>query len=206
MMRGRLIVLEGGEGAGKSTCARVIRDWLENHGREVVMTREPGGTKLAEAIRTLLLETRDAMPAISELLLMFAARASHVTELIAPALTEGKDVVCDRFVDSSYAYQGGGRGLKTRTIAALEKITLGKLKADLVIVLDVPANVGLSRALGRGGMPDRFERESAAFLGRVRRTFLARARANPKRYAVVNASQSADTVRRKLLKILEQRL
>ncbi len=203
--RGRFIVLEGGEGAGKSTCARLIRGWLRAQGRAVLMTREPGGTPLAERIRELLLQSRGEMAPMSELLLMFAARVSHIRERILPALESGKDVVCDRFVDSSYAYQCGGRGLPARDIAVLERITLGGLRPDLVLVLDLPPRVGLSR-VGRRGAADRFERAGLAFQQRVRRTFLQRARAAPQRYRVIDASRPLESVRKQLLKVLEYRL
>lgn len=201
--RGRFIVLEGGEGAGKSTWTVFIRDWLQNQGRKVVSTREPGGTPLAESIRKVLLEDRDGMPAESELMLMFAARVSHIKDLIEPALMSGQDVICDRFVDSSYAYQGAGRGLRRDWIAALEKMSLGDLKPDLVLVFDLPPVVGLARVQRRGAQ-DRFEREPLAFQTRVRREFLRRARLAPKRYRVIDASQPLEKVRADLLKVLEK--
>ncbi len=204
--RGRLVVLEGGEGAGKSTCALLIRDWLKKRRRKVVMTREPGGTPLAEAIRKVLLEGRDSLEASSELLLMFAARADHVSRLIEPALRSGTDVVCDRFVDSSYAYQGAGRGLPRRWIAKLERMTLGNLEPDLVVVFDLPPAIGLARVGKRGEGKDRFERETMAFQQRVRREFLRRAKMNKNRYAVMDAGNTPDIVRKNLLRVLEQRL
>ncbi len=205
MKHGRFIVLEGGEGAGKSTWTVFIRDWLQARGRKVVTTREPGGTPLAENIRKVLLEGREQVPAASELLLMFAARVSHVKDLIEPALTSGRDVVCDRFVDSSYAYQGAGRGLQRGWIAALEKMSLGALKPDLVLLFDLPPAVGLARAKRRGPQ-DRFEREPLAFQTRVRREFLRRARVSPRRYRVIDASQPLEKVRADLLQVLEKSL
>ena len=203
--RGRLIVLEGGEGAGKSTWAVFIRAWLEKNRRHVVSTREPGGTPCAEAIRTILLEGRNNMPAVTELLLMFAARVDHVNRLILPALQSGRDVVCDRFGDSSYAYQGAGRGLPRPWLESLEKMTLGKLKPELVLLFDWPPAVGMAR-VRRRGRKDRFEKEPLAFQQRIRREFLRRARLAPQRYAVIDAACSQPEVQKQLLKILEQRL
>lgn len=201
---GRLITLEGGEGAGKSTQAVFIRDWLQARGRLAVLTREPGGTPLAEAIRQTLLGG-DAMPALCELLLMFAARASHVQTLIEPALSAGNDVICDRFVDASYAYQGGGRGIPDADIARLEALTLGQRRPDLVLVFDIAPEIGLARTAKRGEQ-NRFESETLAFQQRVRATYLRRAHAEPSRYAVLDASVSRESVQQQLTAILEARL
>lgn len=193
MMRGRFISIEGGEGAGKSTVIAAIRDVLAERGIEVVATREPGGTPAGEAIRALLLDPARTLFAETELLLMFAARAQLVRELIEPALRRGATVVSDRFTDASFAYQGGGRGIDMGRIAELERWAAG-LKPDLTFLLDVGVGQGLARARSRGGEPDRIEREREDFFERVRATYLARAAAEPQRFRVIDASQDAATV------------
>ena len=193
MMRGRFISIEGGEGAGKSTVIAAIRDVLAERGIEVVATREPGGTPAGEAIRALLLDPARTLFAETELLLMFAARAQLVRELIEPALQRGATVVSDRFTDASFAYQGGGRGIEMGRIAELERWAAG-LKPDLTFLLDVGVGQGLARARSRGGEPDRIEREREDFFERVRATYLARAAAEPQRFRVIDASQDAATV------------
>lgn len=193
MMRGRFISIEGGEGAGKSTVIAAIRDVLAERGVEVVATREPGGTPAGEAIRALLLDPARTLFAETELLLMFAARAQLVRELIEPALQRGAAVVSDRFTDASFAYQGGGRGIEMGRIAELERWAAG-LKPDLTFLLDVGVGQGLARARSRGGEPDRIEREREDFFERVRATYLARAAAEPQRFRVIDASQDAATV------------
>jgi len=204
--RGRFITLEGGEGAGKSTQLKFIADWLEQRGRTVVQTREPGGSPLAEAIRTIVLgDWAEGVGARTELLLMFAARAAHIEHRIAPALRRGDDVLCDRFVDASWAYQGAGRGIAAEHLAALEKLVLQDIRPDLTIVFDVSPDVGLARAKNRGDA-NRFEEESLAFMSRVRAAYLERSRANPDRYAVVDASRSLADVQADLNRLLEQRL
>ncbi|MBL6751471.1 MAG: dTMP kinase [Nevskia sp.] len=204
--RGRLIVLEGGEGAGKTTHARFVEEWLQARGRPVVRTREPGGSPLAEAIREVILRQWDeGMDAGTEALLMFAARAAHLRALLRPALEQGSDVVCDRFVDASYAYQGAGRGLGEERIAALERFTLQGLRADLVLVLDLDPALGLARAKRRG-TENRFESETLEFMARVRAAYLARARAEPARYAVIDAGQPVEQVRQALRQALEAHL
>ena len=204
--RGRFIVLEGGEGAGKSTQAPFIRDWLRNRGRDVILTREPGGSPLAEAIRGLVLgEWDEGISAQTELLLIFAARAAHLQARIEPALAAGTDVVCDRFVDASYAYQGAGRGLGTEPVAALQRIVLGELRPDLVIVLDIDPEEGLRRARHRGD-ENRFEAETLAFMRRVRQAYLDRVAADPQRYAVIDAAQSPEDVQARIEAILERHL
>lgn len=204
--RGRLITLEGGEGAGKSTQAAFIRDWLQARGREVVMTREPGGSPLAERIRELVLaDWAEGVSPETEVLLMFAARAAHVRATIEPALAAGRDVVCDRFVDSSYAYQGAGKGVATEHLQALEALVLKDLRPDLVLVLDLPPETGLARARRRGEA-NRFEDESLAFMRRLREAFLQRAAADPQRYAVIDASCDLAAVQADLARILGDRL
>ncbi len=195
----RFVSLEGGEGAGKTTVMEALRVSLQRDGFEVVCTREPGGTPLAEQIRGLLLDTRHEPPAAeTELLLMFAARAQHVREAILPALERGAWVISDRFTDSSYAYQGGGRGLDMAFIAELERRVVG-LQPGLTLLLDLGVDAGRERTRGRdqaagGNGPDRIEREHDAFFERVRATFLARAAAEPRRFRVIDAARPADAV------------
>ncbi|MDC1018536.1 dTMP kinase [Pseudomonadales bacterium] len=195
-MKGRFITIEGVEGVGKSTNISYIERFLEARDIEFVSTREPGGTALAERIRDVLLDKAESsMDPMTELLLMFAARKQHTEELIKPALKRGEWVICDRYTDSSYAYQGGGRGLDSKIISKVEKLTLGSFKPDLTIVLDLPVKKGLARAGNRGEL-DRFELESEKFFKRVRATFLARAKTH-KRYHVINASRSLSAVQGK---------
>lgn len=189
----RLITLEGGEGAGKSTVLAALRDALQAGGAEVVCTREPGGTPLAEQIRGLLLDTHHepATPE-AELLLVFAGRAQHVSETLLPALRRGAWVISDRFTDASYAYQGEGRGLDPLFIAELERRVVG-IEPALTLLLDVPVAIGLQRARGRGAA-DRIEAEREDFFERVRAGYRARAQSQPHRFHVIDASQSADVV------------
>nr|WP_243667175.1 dTMP kinase [Pseudomonas brassicae] len=183
------ITLEGPEGAGKSTNREYLAEHLRAHGLDVVLTREPGGTPLAERIRELLLAPSDEkMDADTELLLVFAARAQHLAEVIRPALARGAIVLCDRFTDATYAYQGGGRGLSVERIATLERFVQGELRPDLTLVFDLPVEVGLARAAARGRL-DRFEQEGQAFFQAVRHAYLARAAADPARYQLVDAAQ-----------------
>jgi dTMP kinase len=186
--KGFFISLEGGEGAGKSTQNRRIVEWLTGHGKTVVETREPGGTVVSEQIRQVLLDTRNAgLNATAELLMMFAARSQLAQEVILPALADGKVIVCDRFADASYAYQGGGRQLGAETVAVVEQLVLKDLQPDLTLLFDVPVDVGMTRVAGRGEA-DRFEVESIRFFERVRNTYLERASANPQRFRVIDAS------------------
>lgn len=204
--RGRFITLEGIEGVGKSTHLSFIRAWLQRRGIPVLQTREPGGTPAAEKIRDWLLNTaNDQLPAISELLLMFAARASHVQQVIRPALASGRWVLCDRFTDASYAYQGGGRRLPMHQIATLERMATRKLKPDLTLLLDAPVRVGLTRVRKRGRR-DRFEREQRVFFERVRRTYLRRALHEPRRIQVIRANAPLQEVRQSIVDVLEKRL
>ena len=196
-MKGRFITIEGVEGVGKSTNISYIERFLEARDIKFVSTREPGGTALAERIRDVLLDKAESsMDPMTELLLMFAARKQHTEELIKPALERGEWVICDRYTDSSYAYQGGGRGLDSKIISKVEKLTLGSFKPDLTIVLALPVKKGLARAGNRGEL-DRFELESEKFFKRVRATFLARAKTH-KRYHVINASRSLSAVQGKI--------
>src|SRR5690348_5858216 len=193
--RGKFITLEGGEGAGKSTLLQGLRAHLAKLGVDVLQTREPGGTALGEAVRSLVLDAKQqGMCAESEALLMFAARAQLVREVLEPALAAGRWVLCDRYTDASYAYQGGGRGMDMRAIAQLDAIATGGLTPDLTLLLDLPVAHGRARASGRGEAADRIEREEDAFFERVRATYLARAVAEPQRFRVVDASQSAEVV------------
>ncbi|MBU1192228.1 MAG: dTMP kinase [Gammaproteobacteria bacterium] len=187
-MRGRFITVEGGEGVGKTTNLGYIRAALENAGKQVQSTREPGGTPLAEQIRGLLLDPiNTGMSADCELLLVFAARAEHLAKVIQPSLESGQWVLCDRFTDATYAYQGGGRGLSRQRISELEALVQGALRPDLTLLLDVPVAIGLARAGERGSL-DRFEQEQTDFFERVRQAYLERAAAAPERYRVIDAS------------------
>lgn len=206
----RFVTLEGGEGAGKSTVLAALRDTLDANGREVVCTREPGGTPLAEQIRLLLLRTpghagaHEPPAAETELLLMFAARAQHVRETILPALQRGAWVISDRFTDASYAYQGGGRGLDAGLIAELERRVVGIVPA-LTLLLDVPVTIGLQRVRGRGAA-DRIEAERDEFFERVRGAYLARAAAEPGRFRVIDATPPAEQVAAQAVAQLRMRM
>ncbi len=202
-MRGKFITVEGVEGVGKSTNMAFIAGFLRERGMDVVETREPGGTPTGEAIRELLLDARRTdIHTDTELLLMFAARAQHLAELIRPALERGQWVLCDRFTDATYAYQGGGRGVPAARIAVLEDWVQGELRPDLTILLDLPVGDGLRRAAGRSE-PDRFEQEQQAFFERVRAAYLARAEATPQRYRVIDASPELAEVQARLRAVLE---
>ena len=202
----RFITLEGGEGAGKTTVLNALRDALKATGAEVVATREPGGTPLAEQIRGLLLDTHHEPPSPhTELLLMFAARAQHVRETLLPALQRGAWVLCDRFTDSSYAYQGGGRNLDPAFIAELERRVVG-IRPGLTLLLDVGVRQGRERMRGRDLLPDRIERERDEFFEHVRAAYLARAHAEPDRMRVVDASASADEVASRAVALLQHYL
>jgi dTMP kinase len=203
---GRFITLEGGEGAGKSTAAGYIRDWLIAQGRQVTLTREPGGSPLAEAIRHVVLDDwPEGVPAETEVLLMFAARAAHLAATIRPALARGEDVICDRFIDASHAYQGEGRGVPPERLAALEDYVLQGFAPTLTLLFDLSPTEGLARAKRRGDA-NRFEAEAMAFQERVRAAYLRRAAAHPERYAVIDAGASLDAVRTAVLAVLESRL
>ena len=197
-MTGLFITLEGPEGAGKSTNREYLAQRLREHGLDVVLTREPGGTPLAERVRELLLAPADEpMASDTELLLIFAARAQHLAQVIRPALARGAVVLCDRFTDATYAYQGGGRGLSFQRIEQLECFVQGDLRPDLTLIFDLPVEIGLSRAAARGRL-DRFEQEGLAFFEAVRSAYLDRAREVPQRYRVIDAGQSLSAVQRDL--------
>lgn len=203
MPRGRFITVEGGEGVGKSTNMEYICGLIRRRGHEVLETREPGGTPLAERIRALLLEHGDEpLPATAELLLFFAARSLHVENLIRPALAVGTWVVCDRFTDATRAYQGWGRGLDMAFIDQLAERVHGDLAPDLTILLDAPAEVGMGRAEHRGAA-DRMEKEERDFHARIRRGYLALAEAEPGRFAVVDAGRPLQAVRARIEEALQ---
>lgn len=204
--RGRFITLEGIEGVGKSTHLDLVCDFLRSRGHPVLVTREPGGTPGAEEIRATLLQVRkESFDPVAELLLMFAARALHVDNLIRPALRAGTWVVCDRFTDASYAYQGGGRGIPVARIAALERMVLKGLKPDLTLLLDAPVDVGMERVQHRGAR-DRFEAERDEFFKRVRRSYLQRARREPRRIKVVDAQLGIAEVQAHITAVLDRKL
>jgi dTMP kinase len=193
-MTALFITIEGGEGAGKSTMIGYIRQWLTERGHEVVCTREPGGTELAEKIRDVLLDrNHDELSHQTELLLMFASRAQHLDELIRPSLALGKTVLCDRFTDATWAYQGGGREMPTELISTLEQAIHGDLQPDLTLLLDVPAEIGLKRA-SRRSEADRFEIEKVEFFHRVRQAYLRRAERLPERFEVIDAGKNEQEV------------
>ncbi|MGB1950199.1 MAG: dTMP kinase [Marinobacter sp.] len=192
--RGLFITFEGTEGVGKSTQLRTAADTLEALGVDCVVTREPGGTPMAEAIRELLLTPRDEpVNDITELLLMFAARAQHLHTRILPELNAGRWVLCDRFTDATFAYQGGGRGVPEERIALLEQLVQGELRPDRVVLLDAPVETGMTRARHRGEL-DRFEQEAVDFFQRIRATYLRRAYADPARYQIVDAARDLEVV------------
>jgi dTMP kinase len=193
-VRGKFISLEGGEGAGKSTLLAGLREHIERHGIALVHTREPGGTDVGEAVRAIVLDpARHGLAAETELLLMFASRAQLVREVIEPALDAGRWVLCDRYADASYAYQGGGRGQPAERIAELERWACDGVKPDLSLLLDLPVATGRARAAGRGDA-DRIEVEADAFFERVRASYRERAAAEPERFRVIDASQSPSAV------------
>jgi dTMP kinase len=205
-MTGRFMTVEGIEGVGKTTQVERISAALTERGIAHVVTREPGGTALAEKIRHLVLSPREeSLPPVAELLLMFAARAVHLTNHIEPNLQASKWVICDRFTDATYAYQGAGRGMDLAAIAHLETLVQGVRRPDLTLVLDVPVDVGLARSKKRdaGKVRDRFELERAEFFGRVRAAYLERVRAEPGRMTVIDASRSMDEVTRRIMAVLE---
>ena len=197
-MTGRFITIEGGEGAGKSTAQSYLAEKLTAQGIPVLQTREPGGTPLAEAIRRNLLSLDEEAPVeMAELLLVFAARAQHLSKVIEPALNQGQWVLCDRFTDATYAYQGAGRGLSAKHIGKLEALVQGDRRPDTVILLDMPPEIGLARAKARGAL-DRFEQEKHAFFERVRQGYLGRAAEFPDRYVIVDAAQELSRVQKSL--------
>ena len=202
--RGLFITVEGGEGVGKSTNIAFLEAYLREHGVELEVTREPGGTAMAEAIRQLLLEPRDeAVHPVTELLLMFAARSQHLHSRIEPALAAGRWVLCDRFTDATYAYQSGGRGISASLVRELEHIVQGDLRPDYTLLLDAPVATGLARARERGEL-DRFEQEQMEFFERVRATYLQLAEQSSGRFRLIDASQPLEQVQQQLLKVCRE--
>lgn len=202
MIRGKFITLEGGEGVGKTTNLAFIKEYLQQHNISVVVTREPGGTVLAEKIRHLLLDKDSEMISEqAELLLVFAARAQHVKLVIEPALARGEWVLCDRFTDATYAYQGGGRAMRISTIEWLENLVQGALRPDLTILLDAPVEIGLERVRERGAF-DRFESEKVSFFEQVRRAYLLQAELHPERIRLIKANQPLVDVQRAIVDVI----
>ena len=201
-MRGQFITFEVTEGVGKSTQLANAASTLENLGVDVLVTREPGGTPMAEHIRELLLATRDeVVHETTELLLMFAARAQHLHTRILPALDAGQWVLCDRFTDATFAYQGGGRGVSQERIALLENLVQGNVRPDHVILFDAPVETGMARARRRGEL-DRFEQEDLEFFQRIRNTYLDRANEAPDRYHIINAARPLNQVSEEVVQLL----
>ena len=202
MSRGKFITFEGGEGVGKSTNVTFVESYLQSKQISVVVTREPGGTKLAEKLRALLLDKKsEAITEEAELLLMFAARSQHLKHVIEPALARGDWVICDRFTDATYAYQGGGRNMKISTIEGLENLIQGNLRPDLTLLLDAPVKIGMERA-GKRGAFDRFESETLQFFEDVRRAYLLQAELNPKRITLIKANQPLADVQQAIINVL----
>lgn len=199
------ISLEGIEGVGKTTHLNFIAETLRRQDIPLVVTREPGGTEIGEEIRDILLKHRnESVSNMTELLLMFAARAEHIHRIIQPALQAKQWVICDRFTDATYAYQGGGRKVPMPQIETLEQLVLGNFHPDCTLILDAPPELGLKRAHGRSSHPDRFERENIEFFERVREVYLKRAKMDPKRYHVVDATRSIEAIQNELLDILKK--
>ena len=204
MVRGKFITVEGSEGVGKSTNVDFLASAIKDHGYEVICTREPGGTPIAERIRQILLEHgEEPLPDIAELLLFFASRSLHISNKIRPALEAGKWVICDRFTDASRAYQGAGRGLDMQRINLLADWVQDDLQPDMTLLLDAPAEIGMQRAQQRGET-DRLESEQISFYERVRAGYLALAEANPGRYRVVDAARPLQEVQVSIGAVLEQ--
>ena len=202
---GLFITLEGIEGAGKSTVARWVREWLDRRAIRAILTREPGGTALAERVRQVVLERgAERLSPVTETLLMFAARGIHVENLIRPALERGDWVVCDRFTDATLAYQGGGRGIDAAWIESLASQVLAGLRPHCTLLLDLPVPLGLERARSRHAGLDRFEAEAQGFFERVRAAYLKLARREPKRMHVIDASVALEAVERQVAAVLEQ--
>ncbi len=203
-MRGKFITIEGGEGVGKTTNIEVLEKRLQHHGIDCCVTREPGGTELGELIRELLLQPQSVPPdAMTELLLIFAARAQHIATVIEPQLTAGTWVLCDRFTDATYAYQGGGRGLDFELIQQLEQLVQGELRPDLTFILDIDPEQGLARVKKRGPL-DRFEQEEMEFFERVRATYTRRGQADPARCHIVDAARDLPKVQAEVAALIDR--
>lgn len=202
MIRGKFITLEGGEGVGKTTNLAFLKNYLQQHNIPVIVTREPGGTVLAEKIRHLLLDSdSEKISDCTELLLVFAARAQHIKHVIEPALSQGHWVLCDRFTDATYAYQGGGRNMRISSIEWLENLVQGTLRPDLTLLLDAPVEIGIERAKKRGVF-DRFEAEKVTFFEHVRRAYLLQAELYPERIKMIKANQPLADVQRSIVKAI----
>ena len=203
MKKGLFITLEGIEGAGKSTVVDFIEDFLTKEGHDVIKTREPGGTVIGEQIREILLKNENfTLTYDTELLLVFSARAQHIQEVILPALSLGKIILCDRFTDASYAYQGGGRGIDASRINLLEKWVQGDLRPNLTLLFDLDVSIGMQRTKKRSGT-DRFEREEINFFEKIRNTYLERAKNEPQRFRIINSALSLENVKEQIVSILK---
>ena len=203
MKKGLFITLEGIEGAGKSTAVDFIEDFLTKEGHNVIKTREPGGTVIGEQIREILLKNENyTLTYDTELLLVFSARAQHIQEVILPALSLGKIILCDRFTDASYAYQGGGRGIDASRINLLEKWVQGDLRPNLTLLFDLDVSIGMQRTKKRSDA-DRFEREEIIFFEKIRNTYLERAKKEPQRFRIINSASSLENVKEQIVSILK---
>ena len=203
MKKGLFITLEGIEGAGKSTVVDFIEDFLTKEGHDVIKTREPGGTVIGEQIREILLKNENyTLTYDTELLLVFSARAQHIQEVILPALSLGKIILCDRFTDASYAYQGGGRGIDASRINLLEKWVQGDLRPNLTLLFDLDVSIGMQRTKKRSDA-DRFEREEINFFEKIRNTYLERAKNEPQRFRIINSASSLENVKEQIVTILK---
>lgn len=201
----RFVTLEGIEGAGKSSCVEDVRNWLTQRRIDHILTREPGGTELGERVREWLLSHHEGgVSPNAELLLIFAARAEHLARVIQPALDAGSWVVCDRFTDATYAYQGAGRGIPRQHVHYLERMIQSGLNPDMTLLLDLPVSVGLQRAVGRGSQRDRFESEQTPFFERVRQAYLELARQEPERFRQIDAAQPREEVSRQIVHALDE--
>ena len=206
MKKGLFITLEGIEGAGKSTVVDFIEDFLTKEGHDVIKTREPGGTVIGEQIREILLKNENyTLTYDTELLLVFSARAQHIQEVILPALSLGKIILCDRFTDASYAYQGGGRGIDESRINLLEKWVQGDLRPNLTLLFDLDVSIGMQRTKKRSDA-DRFEREEINFFEKIRNTYLERAKNEPQRFRIINSASSLENVKEQIATILKDYL
>ena len=206
MKKGLFITLEGIEGAGKSTVVDFIEDFLTKEGHDVIKTREPGGTVIGEQIREILLKNENyTLTYDTELLLVFSARAQHIQEVILPALSSGKTILCDRFTDASYAYQGGGRGIDASRINLLEKWVQGDLRPNLTLLFDLDVSIGMQRTKKRSDA-DRFEQEEINFFEKIRNTYLERAKNEPQRFRIINSASSLENVKEQIVTILKDYL
>ena len=203
MKKGLFITLEGIEGAGKSTAVDFIEDFLTKEGHDVIKTREPGGTVIGEQIREILLKNENyTLTYDTELLLVFSARAQHIQEVILPALSSGKIILCDRFTDASYAYQGGGRDIDASRINLLEKWVQEDLRPNLTLLFDLDVSIGMQRTKKRSDA-DRFEREEINFFEKIRNTYLERAKKEPQRFRIINSASSLENVKEQIVSILK---